>query len=159
MNARARTGIAIAIVGLTGCISGYAAPPGTGAFADMTFEKGYGQAKMLGGSSQTYFAHEGHSCDGIRRLASFNWSAGATKTRRVAAGIPINLSATLVENSDAGYNSVWVDECRALVSFTPRAGVHYRVVQTRSCQIEITDIASGATPEDVVRSRAPDCGF
>lgn len=132
--------------------------------ATFIVSKGYGKAKLLGGSQQM-FVHQPvlGSCKKLKWITGVNWSDPAEKSVLVAAGAPINLYAQSKINSDGGWMTTLSNKCASSVTFTPRIGASYSVVQPAHppapCDLQIIDRATGAPPPDlVVNPNPPLCG-
>jgi len=126
--------------------------------------KGYGQAKLLGGSMQMFVIQpQLGSCKKLKWVTGVNWSDKAEKMVLVAGGTPINLYAQTKINSDGGWLETISNKCAASVTFTPQIGASYSVVQhakpPEPCHISIVNRETGAPPQDlVVNANAPLCG-
>jgi len=157
-----RTSIVVALgaLGLAGFATGFgvaaaqkAPPPPTATFH---FTKGYVKSELLGGSTQMFAIQPVIGvCRHLKVITGINWSDGKEKARPVPAGASINLLAQTLINSDGGSPyAVTSNYCAASVTFTPRPGADYSVIQRAirgvSCNVEIVDRATGAPPLDLV---------
>ena len=129
--------------------------------ATFVLEKGYGNAGLMGGSSNLYFLETGGHCEGLQKIAEMNWSAGKETSRPVPAGGPVTIYGEVVINTDGGYNAVRVNRCAQRATFSSEIGKTYRVRQLgnpgEACTLTVTDEATGAPPPDLTVSTAPIC--
>ncbi|HEX8668015.1 MAG TPA: hypothetical protein VF727_06555 [Allosphingosinicella sp.] len=135
---------------------------GTGAADGATFEfrKGY-KAEIPGGTEQVFKLQPTvESCKKLKRIALLDALSGQTKTVAVPAGKPINLYARVSANSRLGA-AILTHSCAASVTFTPRPGGRYsviqRVIRPVSCDLEVVDTSTGVQPTDLVVNRTRVC--
>lgn len=133
--------------------------------ATFHLSKGYQKSKMLGGNTQLFFmAREAKSCKGIKYIVGFNWSdkSDVIKAKPLPAGRPLTIYALAKINSDGGYNQVIEGRCARTVTFTPKIGGNYIILQKIDlkvpCDVQIVDQATGQSPPDIVQSEGPICG-
>ncbi|CAN5459853.1 hypothetical protein BH10PSE14_BH10PSE14_38960 [soil metagenome] len=126
--------------------------------ATVTMGKGYDKGSGLGTATvQQYYLLPGDAtCGRRKRLAVFNMMTGASTTKPVPAGIPVNIYAA-VERVNAFDHGV----CQNNVIFTPIPGHAYSVLQRsavwQSCRIEVIDSATNTVPGDVKQDNSVEC--
>jgi hypothetical protein len=130
--------------------------------ATFRFIKGYGHAKLLGGSSHMFTVQPDiTSCHHMHYITGMKWSEGPEKEMPVPAGAPINLFAQTDIKTDGGPYTAVSNICSASVTFTPKVGGHYSVIHHAEwptpCTLEVLDDATGAPPPDLVENPAIVC--
>lgn len=129
--------------------------------ATFILEKGYGKAKLLGGSTNMYFLETAGQCEGLQLIAEVGGFSGKETRRPVPAGGLAKIYGEVIIKTDAGYAAVWVNRCAQRASFTSEIGKTYRVRQLaaldQECAITVVDEATGETPADFRTGRAEIC--
>jgi hypothetical protein len=126
--------------------------------ATVTMGKGYDKGAGFGVATvqQYYLLPDDANCGRKKRLAVFNMMTGATTTKPVPAGAPVNIYAA-VERSNAFDHGV----CQNNVIFTPVTGHAYSVLQRSavwdSCRIEVIDTTTNAAPVDLKQDNSVEC--
>ena len=161
MNRGKGLAIGLATIALAACGQGVVIsdPQQTATFV---LEKGYGSAKLLGGSANLYFLETGAGqCEGLQRIGSVDWSSGAEVRKPVPAGAPVKVYAEAIISTDGGYNAVRENRCAQRGSFTPEVGKTYRVQQAgeldRACTLTVIDEATGQAPADFTAAGTVNC--
>lgn len=160
----------ILCTGLTACATTYNAPKADAPHATLELKKGYKTGVGFGtGTQQEYSAYEGPTCAEPVRLASFTWTDGDTKTKRVNPNAPliIGVSTNYFSTSGGYWNGTAyiantdVDSCRSFASFSPSQDSQYSVVQTETgrmtCEISVVETSSGQPPVDLVTGLENTC--
>jgi hypothetical protein len=130
--------------------------------ATALFEKGYERTGSGTGNNQFYSRAFDESCATLKGVARFAPLSGSSKVVALEAGRPHIFRAVTNYYAPAGtaYNGSGVtvmiggSTCANQARFTPRAMTAYRIVQRASrgdqCYFDITEIATGAPPPDLV---------
>ena len=155
------TFIMISIVSVTACATTYEAPKADAPHATLKLNKGYKTGVGFGtGTQQEYSAYEGPQCAEPSRLASFTWTDGDEKEKRVIPGQKLIMAAsTNYFGSSGGYwngtayiANQTVESCRSFASFTPREGATYKVIQSETgpmtCEFSVIDAVTNTAPSD-----------
>ena len=153
--------IALTTAVTAACATTYEAPKTDAPHATLMLKKGYKTGVGLGtGTQQEYSAYEGPKCAEPSRLASFTWTNGEEKEKRVTPDVKLIMGAsTNYYGSSGGYwngtayiPNQTVNSCRSFASFTPRDGARYKIVQSETgpmaCEFSVIDMATDSAPSD-----------
>ena len=156
---------------LAGCASTYKAPSDPAMSASVEVYKGYKTGVGFGtGTQQEYSIYANDKCDKPKRLASFTWIDGTSKSKTVAANEPLRIGAITNYYSPGG-GGYWngtayvvdtdVNSCPSFVRFTPKPGAKYKLIQNeldgKGCDIEVINLATMKTPQDLVIGETQTC--
>jgi hypothetical protein len=139
-------------LGLAACAAGVMIPD-PARVASVILEKGYGEAKLLGGSANMYFLETGAgACEGLQRIGSVDWRSGSEVRKSLPAGAPVKIYGEVIISTDGGYNAVIDNRCAQRGSFTPEIGKTYRIRQAgalgAACTLSVIDAETGQAPAD-----------
>ncbi len=126
--------------------------------ATFIVSKGYDKGAGVGTATiQDFFLlPDGLTCRHKKRLTGLSMFSGASITKSVPAGTPLNLYVTV--QRIVGYST---GVCQNNVTFTPIPHHIYNVVQRTavwsSCHIEVIDTATNEPPLDLKQDNSLEC--
>lgn len=126
--------------------------------ATFVMRKGYDKGAGVGTATiqDFYLLPEGLTCRHKKRLTGLAMFSGASITKSVPAGAPLNLYVTA--QRIVGYST---GVCQNNVTFTPIPHHTYNVVQRTvvwdSCHIEVVDAATNEAPLDLKQDNSLKC--
>lgn len=145
----------------------YVLPSDTTSTAMARFPKDNLRLSVMRGDAQYYGIMRDQSCRSTQKLAFYNAGIGRNneeKTVALEAGHSVRILANIAKQSYGGYQYENVSGCRNVVEFTPVANKKYVILQTSddvktgfSCDLTVTEEASGAVPADFKRLPPPHC--
>ncbi|QNO28575.1 hypothetical protein EEB18_006400 [Sphingopyxis sp. OPL5] len=147
----------------------YKVPTGATETATFIFPKGGLRLSVFSGDYQYYRTMKGDECQLSQKLIDYSAGIGRNtkeKPIKIEAGKKVEILGFTMKQTYGGYNSQLYSSCINVIEFTPKANATYNITQipdgnnpVRSCSMDVKEVSTGRTPEDMKVLPVPNCEF